>query len=188
MHHRRRCQSCCITHPSSVYALHLQTEVNETDLLKVTLPPRLYLPVPIKSTTQKTNFILKETGLYDWCSPKRNSQDDLEYRVLMAKVKLSLCLTKHHSMKASWREWRYSSNQSLTSALDGGECSASRPGRFNPRERAPDTHSLGDRVGPRAVLNAVVNRKIPSPRRKSNPRTPIVQPVAQHYTDWAINT
>jgi hypothetical protein len=25
----------------------------------------------------------------------------------------------------------------LTSALDGGECSASRPARFTPRERAP---------------------------------------------------
>jgi hypothetical protein len=32
----------------------------------------------------------------------------------------------------------------------------------------------------------VVKRKIPSPRRESNPRTPIVQPVAQRYTDWAI--
>jgi hypothetical protein len=29
-------------------------------------------------------------------------------------------------------------------------------------------------MGPRAVLNAVVKRKIPSPRRESNPRTPIV--------------
>jgi hypothetical protein len=28
--------------------------------------------------------------------------------------------------------------------------------------------------------------KIPSPRRESNPRTPIVQPVAQRYTDRAI--
>jgi hypothetical protein len=34
-------------------------------------------------------------------------------------------------------------------------------------------------VGPRAVLDAVVKRKIPSPRRELNPRTPIVQPVAQ---------
>jgi hypothetical protein len=34
-------------------------------------------------------------------------------------------------------------------------------------------------VGPRAVLDAVVKRKIPSPRRESKPRTPIVQPVAQ---------
>jgi hypothetical protein len=32
----------------------------------------------------------------------------------------------------------------------------------------------------------VVKRKIPSPYRESNPRTPIIQLVAQHYTDWAI--
>jgi hypothetical protein len=30
-------------------------------------------------------------------------------------------------------------------------------------------------VGPRAVLDAVVKRKIPSPRPESNPRTPLVQ-------------
>jgi hypothetical protein len=41
-------------------------------------------------------------------------------------------------------------------------------------------------VGSRAVLDAVVTRKIPSPRQESNPRTPIVQPVAQRYTDRAI--
>jgi hypothetical protein len=38
-------------------------------------------------------------------------------------------------------------------------------------------------MDPRAVLDAVVKRKIPSPRQKSNPKTPIVQPVAQRYTD-----
>jgi hypothetical protein len=38
-------------------------------------------------------------------------------------------------------------------------------------------------MGPKAVLDAVVNRKILSPRRESNPRSPIVQPVAQSYTD-----
>jgi hypothetical protein len=32
-------------------------------------------------------------------------------------------------------------------------------------------------VGPRAVLEAVVKRKILSPRRESNPRTQIIQPV-----------
>jgi hypothetical protein len=37
--------------------------------------------------------------------------------------------------------------------------------------------------GPRTVLDAVVKRKIPSHRRESKPRTPIVQLVAQHYTD-----
>jgi hypothetical protein len=38
-------------------------------------------------------------------------------------------------------------------------------------------------MGPRAVLDAVVKRKIPSLRRESNPRTPIIKPVAQRYTD-----
>jgi hypothetical protein len=37
--------------------------------------------------------------------------------------------------------------------------------------------------GPRTVLDAVVKRKILSPRWESNPRTPIIQTVAQRYTD-----
>jgi hypothetical protein len=43
---------------------------------------------------------------------------------------------------------------------------------------APGTHCIGGWVGPRAVLDTVVKRKIPSPRQESNPRTPIVQPLA----------
>jgi hypothetical protein len=54
---------------------------------------------------------------------------------------------------------------------------------FTPSERAPGTRWIGGWVGPRAVLDAVVKRKIPSPLRESNPRAPIVQPVAQRYTD-----
>jgi hypothetical protein len=38
-------------------------------------------------------------------------------------------------------------------------------------------------VGPRAVLDAVVKRKIPSLLWDMNPRIPIIQPVAQRYTD-----
>jgi hypothetical protein len=79
-------------------------------------------------------------------------------------------------------EWRYSSTHSLTSALDEGELSALRPGHFTPSERAPGTHWIGGWVGPTAVLDAAVKRKIPSPRRESNPRTPIVQPVAHWHT------
>jgi hypothetical protein len=74
----------------------------------------------------------------------------------------------------------------LTSALDGGEWPASLPGRFTHREGASGTHWIGGWVSPRAVTDAVVKRKIPSPCRESNPRTPIVQPVAQRNTDWAI--
>jgi hypothetical protein len=38
----------------------------------------------------------------------------------------------------------------LTSALEGGEWSASRPGRFTPMERAPGTHWIGGGVGPQS--------------------------------------
>jgi hypothetical protein len=93
------------------------------------------------------------------------------------KVVPVLFLTKHHAMKAYW-EWRYSSTHSLTSALDGGKWSASRPSRFTLGEISPGTHWIGGWVGPRAVLDAVVKRKIPNPRRESNPKTPIVQPTA----------
>jgi hypothetical protein len=61
--------------------------------------------------------------------------------------------------------------------------SVSRPGRFTPRERDPGTHWVGGWVGPRAVLDTVVKRKISTPHRESNPKIPIVQPAAQRYTD-----
>jgi hypothetical protein len=68
----------------------------------------------------------------------------------------------------------------LTSALDGVEWIASRPGRFTPRERAPGTHSIEVWVGPRASLDAVVKREIPTHSQDLNP--PIIQPIAQRYT------
>jgi hypothetical protein len=46
-------------------------------------------------------------------------------------------------------------------ALDGGEWSASRPGRFNPTEREPATHRIGGWVGPRAGLNTRWREKLP---------------------------
>jgi hypothetical protein len=47
----------------------------------------------------------------------------------------------------------------LTSALVGGECSASRPCRSTSRERARSTHCIGGWVGPRAGLDDVEKRK-----------------------------
>jgi hypothetical protein len=51
----------------------------------------------------------------------------------------------------------------LTLALDGDEGSASHPGQFTSKEKAPGTHWIGGWVGPRAGLEAVVKKKIPSP-------------------------
>jgi hypothetical protein len=59
----------------------------------------------------------------------------------------------------------------LTSALVGGEWSASRPCRFTPRVKAPSTHWIGGWVGPRAGLDDV--EKILDP---TGTRTPTPQP------------
>jgi hypothetical protein len=83
-------------------------------------------------------------------------------------------------------EWMYSSMHSLTSPLEGGEWSASRPGRFTPKEQALGTHWIGGWVGLRAILDMVVKRKIPSLHWELNPRTPITQPISQCCIDWAI--
>jgi hypothetical protein len=51
----------------------------------------------------------------------------------------------------------------LTSALDGGDWSASRPGGFIPEERARGTHWIGGRLGSRAALDAVEKSLLPLP-------------------------
>jgi hypothetical protein len=98
--------------------------------------------------------------------------------LLYCEAPPSLCLTKHHSVKTYWGSRSIAPCILLTSALDGVEWSASRTGRFTPRERAPGTHWIGGWVGPRAVLDTVVKREIPSPQRESNSDHPIVQPIA----------
>jgi hypothetical protein len=61
-----------------------------------------------------------------------------------------------------WRrmeKWMYISTFSLTSALAGGEWSASRPDRFTPGETAPGTLWIGGWVDPRAGLDDVEKGK-----------------------------
>jgi hypothetical protein len=56
----------------------------------------------------------------------------------------------------------------LTSALVGGEWSASRPCRFTPGERVPDAHWIGGWVDPRAGLDDA-KRKILDPAGTQTP-------------------
>jgi hypothetical protein len=65
----------------------------------------------------------------------------------------------------------------LTSALDGGEWSASRPGRFYPREIALGTDWIGGWVGTKAGLDAMEKMKVLS-LPGIEPRPPSRQPVA----------
>jgi hypothetical protein len=67
----------------------------------------------------------------------------------------------------------------LTSALDGGEWSASRPGRFTPGKRALRNHWMGGWVDPNAGKNSY-------PHRDLNSDPAAVEPVASRYTDYAI--
>jgi hypothetical protein len=66
-----------------------------------------------------------------------------------------------------------------TSALVGGEWSASRTGRLTRGETAHGTHLIGDWVGPRAGLDDV--EKILDP---AGTRTPTPRPSSR-YTDCA---
>jgi hypothetical protein len=68
------------------------------------------------------------------------------------------CTVKHHVMNI-WGSGGIAP-PFLTSALDGGEWSASSHCLFIPEERAPGTHWIGGWVGPRAGLDAVETRKI----------------------------
>jgi hypothetical protein len=99
--------------------------------------------------------------------------------------KLSLCLTKHHAMKTYWR------NGGLAPRiLDLGTrrrwVVTFTPRQHYPREADPGTNCIEGWVDNRAVLDTAGKTKIPSPHRESNTRTPIVQHLAQPYTDWAI--
>jgi hypothetical protein len=86
-------------------------------------------------------------------------------------------LVKHYAMKTSGS--RGIAPLFLTSALDGGERSASSPGLVT-----LGTHCIKGWVGPRTGVDTVEKK---TPYTAGN-KTPAVQPVARHYTDWDIPT
>jgi hypothetical protein len=73
----------------------------------------------------------------------------------------------------------------LTSALVGGEWSASNPGHFTPGERAPGFHWIGGWMGLRTGLDDMEKRKFLTLRHSKSDLS-IVQPVASCYTDCTI--
>jgi hypothetical protein len=78
------------------------------------------------------------------------------------------CATTHH---AGAKGERFKSSHSLlTLALDGGQLSASRPGRALSRKRNPDAHRIGGWVGLRACLDTGTRQKNPSSLPGIEPR------------------
>jgi hypothetical protein len=90
---------------------------------------------------------------------------------------------KHYVMKAYGGVGLYI-HIFLISALAGGELSASRPYRFNPGERAPNSHWIGGWVDPRASLDDVEKSLDYTGTR--TPTSSVVQPIASRYTGYAI--
>jgi len=77
----------------------------------------------------------------------------------LSKSHCGYFLTEHYAMKRIGGVDVYAT-YSLTSTLDGGEWSASRPGRFVPREIVSGTPWIRGWVGSRAGMDAVAKRKI----------------------------
>jgi hypothetical protein len=83
----------------------------------------------------------------------------------LVKVNLSLCLTKHHATKP-YGEVEIQIQLFLTSALDGGEWSASRPW-YPSEKRLGGRHSRSGGDGEQ--------KNIPAPAEN---RTSVIQPLA----------
>jgi hypothetical protein len=80
-------------------------------------------------------------------------------------------------MEAFGGERRYSSYSFTTSALNGGEWSASRPGRALLPGKGPPVPIVQEAGwAPEPVWTQ---------RLEEKSRAPIVQPVVRHYTAWA---
>jgi hypothetical protein len=104
--------------------------------------------------------------------------------IYVYEIKVKVKLSSHY--EGVLGEWIYRQLHAfLTSALDGGEWSASRFGRPNPRERASVTHWIGGWVGFRTGPDTVAKKKYSQPLPR--PETPIIQPIAQRYTTELVS-
>jgi hypothetical protein len=91
------------------------------------------------------------------------------------KVKLSLYLIKRHAMKTYWATF-------LTSALDKGKWSASRPCRLFPEERSL-RYSLDSGLGGTQSRSRSVEKRDIFPFAWI--QTPAFQTITRCYTNWA---
>jgi hypothetical protein len=118
------------------------------------------------SIAHGTGFLVAQNGLRN-CTvfffyEQRNNRNqctyfcDAAWQLKHSKLKLFLWLTKHHAMKTYWG---VEVQIHAFFALDGGEWSASRPGRFIARVIAFHTHWIGGCVGPSAGLDTILGEE-----------------------------
>jgi hypothetical protein len=99
-------------------------------------------------------------------------QSPFTTQITISGIKFSLCF-KHYAMK-TYGGVDVQIHIFLSSALDGGECSATSPGCFTPGENALCTHWIGGWVGPgrRSGRRGKENIIYPTGTRTSTPRLP----------------
>jgi hypothetical protein len=112
-------------------------------------------------------------------SLKANFILHLEYYRLQRTIKTMHDKDKKQSHRG---KRRYSSYSFITSALDGGEWSASRPGRALAPGNGPPVPIVQEAGW---ATDTEARGKILCPCRGSNLDRPVVQSIARHYTDWA---
>jgi hypothetical protein len=98
------------------------------------------------------------------------------YCLCMQIIYICHCpLTEHHVMKACWESGRIAPRFRDLGTRWRWVVSFT-PRSLYPTEMFPDTHWIGGWVGPRAGLDAVVERKIPIRCRDLNPRSSSLSP------------
>jgi hypothetical protein len=106
----------------------------------------------------------------------------IQYSASFADEKWSDPATRHGG---AWGERRYGSYSFLTSALDRGELSASRPGHaLSPGKGPPVPIVQEGGWAPEPVWTQRLEEKSSAP---VGDQTPVVQPVVRHYTAWATS-
>jgi hypothetical protein len=112
----------------------------------------------------------------------------------MAEIRASVCVhlvikklkLSHYTPRRLLRGEAYSSYSFSTSVLDGGEWSASLPGRPLPPGKRPPVPILQEtRWAPEPVWTQKLEEKYFTLCRESNLDRTVAQPVARHYTAWA---
>jgi len=135
-----------------------QVSRNLLIFLRDCLNTNLNYTTAVSSHIPRFLFTQKKSVLNEWfinfrCTWKQSHFVNFQTEIVSAAlhslnthfINILYCfcaLTEHHLMKAYWGSGGITTH-SLTSALDGAEWSASRPGRLTPREKAPGTHWIG---------------------------------------------
>jgi hypothetical protein len=115
----------------------------------------------------------------------RNGDLELPVHLFKSKQGYKTLKLPHYTLEGTWVERKYSSNTFSTSALHGGEWSASRPDRSLAPGKGPPVPIVQEAEwAPEPVWTQTLEEKSFCLCRGSHLDRLVVQPVTRH-TDWA---